>query len=392
MATPILMPQIGQDIPKGKIIEWQVKEGDAVQRGDILVIVESEKATFEVEAYESGVVQQILFADGDEAAVLKPIAYLRQPEEEGDAHAERARLPQATPQIVFPSPPRPGRTFASPSVRRLAREHEIDLANIAGSGPGGRIIKRDILPVIAAKEQESTAPPVIVSPEVASVQMAEQVLPYSRMRRAIADRLTQSKQTIPHFYLFVEVDMTEALKWRAAYNERQNTRITVTDMIVKATADALVEFERMNAHADHEKLTLKSQVNVGVAVAVPDGLLVPVIPDANREDLPEISRICKQNADAARRGSLRGNAIGTFTITNLGMMNVHQLLPIINPPECGILGVASIEKRVVAIGNGIHIRDRTTLSLACDHRAVGGVYAAQFLNQIKQNLEAYTLV
>lgn len=367
MAKPILMPQIGESIETGKIIEWLVKEGDSVRKGDVILVVESEKATFEVEAYESGVIQEILYSNGDEAEVLKPIAYLVQPGED----AEEA-LPKTPPERVQQTS-----RFASPSARRLAREHGIDLQTISGSGPHGRIIKRDVLEA------------VVSAPEIERVMAEDREIPLSRMRKVIAERMTRSKQTIPHFYLFSEVDMTEALAWRKAYNEKSNARVTITDMIVKAVASALSEFERMNAYAGDEKIILKRNINIGVAVSIPDGLLVPVIPDADQKDVIEISRVCRENTEAARRGSLRTPAVGTFTITNLGMYSVSRFLPIINPPECGILGVGSIDRKVVAIGDGIHIRDIMPLCLACDHRAVDGVYAAQFLTKIKELMESY---
>ena len=387
MAKPILMPQIGENIETGKIIEWLVKVGDSVKEGDIIVVVESEKAIFEVEAYEPGVIREILYSDGDEAAVLKPIAYLAEAGEEiGDSPQKLSgsfALPteqEITVKQVHLQPSGTSR-FASPSARRIAREHGIELNTISGSGPRGRIIKRD---VISATESKA--------PEVVRVLTEDTEIPFSRMRKVIANRLTRSKQTIPHFYLSNEVDMTEALAWRKAYNEKNHTRITITDMIIKAVASALSEFQRMNAHADSEKIILKKNVNIGVAVAISDGLLVPVIPDANQKDIQEISRVCRGNAEAARRGSLRTPATGTFTITNIGMYAISRFSPIINPPECAILGVGSIEKKVAVIDDGIHIRDMMNLCIACDHRAVDGVYAAQFMNRVKELMEGYRIL
>lgn len=401
MAKPILMPQIGENIETGKIIEWLVKVGDSVKEGDIIVVVESEKATFEVEAYEPGIIREILYSDGDEATVLKPIAYLAEPGEEiGESpqklsgsfalpteqgitakQAEQRRPDFSRERSVSQVQPSKTSRFASPSARRIARERGIDLNTISGSGPRDRIIKRDVLSAI-----ESTAP------GVERVLTEDKEIPFSRMRKVIAERLTRSKQTIPHFYLSNQVDMTEALAWRKAYNEKNHTRITITDMIVKAVASALLEFERMNAHADSEKIILKKSVNIGIAVSVSDGLLVPVIPDAHQKDIQEISRVCRENAEAARRGSLRTPATGTFTITNIGMYAISRFFPIINPPECAILGVGSIEKKVVVIDDGIHIRDMMNLCLACDHRAVDGVYAAQFMNRVKELMENYRIL
>ncbi|MFC1716701.1 dihydrolipoamide acetyltransferase family protein [Candidatus Poribacteria bacterium] len=396
MAKPVLMPQIGENIEAGTIIEWKVKEGDRVNKGDVIVIVESEKAAFEVEAYESGVIQKILYSDGDEAAVLKPIAYYGQPGEMVEAEPEETPEEQVEQEKAqqFESSESRGSRFASPSARRIAREHGIELNGISGSGPRGRIIKRDVIAAVDSMKADTTAAVFVAeSPKIERILTEDTEIPYSRMRKVIADRLTRSKQTIPHFYLFIEVDMTEALEWRSAYNDKHQMRVTVTDMLVKSVSSALVEFERMNAHADSEKIVLKKNINVGVAVSVSDGLLVPVIPDADQKDIQEISNVSKGNAEAARRGSLRTAATGTFTITNLGMYSVSRFLPIINPPECAILGVGSTEKKVVAIGDGIHIRDMMNLCLASDHRAVDGVYAAQFLNRIKEFMENnYTIL
>lgn len=385
MAKPILMPQIGENIEAGKIIEWLVKVGDTVNEGDIIVVVESEKATFEVEAYESGTIGKILYSDGDEAEVLKPIAYFAGPGEEPVESPQPEKAEQKTTdvsqkEVVPQKMTTKSSRFASPSARRIAKEKKIDLNNISGSGPNGRIIKRDVL---AAIELTSSAK---------SDTAEDRERPFSRIRQVIADRLTRSKQTIPHFYLFSEVDMTGGLVWRKAYNEKNNVRITITDMIVKAVASALSKFERINAHADSEKIILKSNVNIGVAVSIEDGILVPVVPDADQKDIQEISRICKSNAEAARRGSLRSSTPGTFTITNLGMYSISRFMPIINPPECAILGVGSIEKKVIAIDGGIHIRDIINLCIACDHRAVDGVYAAQFMNRVKELLEDYRIL
>jgi len=399
------MPQIGQDIEIGRVVEWLVEEGDSVDEGDIIVVVESEKATFDVEAYESGTILKILYLEGEEVEVLTPIGYIGQPGEsveELTQTEEKVTVEQQEEEEEEEDEPSPqglpsdaeSREFASPSARRIAREHGIDLDVVSGSGPGGRIVKRDVIAAISsvASAQEEPSASTPETPEAKRVSSGDIELPFSAMRKVTADRLTRSKQTIPHFYLFVEVDVTDALTWRTAYNERNQTRITVTDMAVQSSAFALSEFDRINAHVDGEKLILKKNINVGVAVSVPDGLLVPVILDADQKDIQEISRLCRENAELAQRGSLRNPGVGTFTISNLGMHLINKFLPIINPPECAILGVGSIERKVVAIGNGIHIRDVMTLGLACDHRAVDGVYAAQFLNKIKHHLENYRIL
>lgn len=371
---PIIMPQVGQDIPSATIIEWRKREGDRVEKGEVVLVVESDKASFEVEADRSGVLLKILHQEGEEVEILRPLAYVGQ---EGEVVAEEelqeiapAEAPSEPEREELPARPavqdERARVFASPSARRLAGERGLELAGIKGTGPGGRITKRDVL-----------AAPVV----------DDTVLPFGKMRRRMAERLTLSAQTIPHFYLSVDVDMTEAQQWRPAFNGEHGEQVTVTDMVIKASALSLAEFERINAHVEADRLILKRDVNVGVAVAMDDGLLVPVIAEADRKGLVEVSRISRRNAETARRGAISSQAVGTFTISSLGMCAVSRFLPIINPPECAILAVSSVEQRVVHVAGGIAVRDMMTLTLGCDHRAVDGAYAAGFLNRIKAHLE-----
>jgi len=215
----------------------------------------------------------------------------------------------------------------------------------------------------------------------------DQVIPFSRRRAAIARRLTQSVQTIPHFYLSLDADVTAALTWRAACNDARGARITVTDLVAKVTALALRQFPRLNAHVGAEGITLKSGVHLGIAVAVEDGLLVPVIPEADRLSLAALSERSRRNAATAREGRLLAGPAGTFTLTSLGMHGVRQFLPIINPPECAILAVGAAEPRVRPAPEGVAVRQMMTLTLACDHRAVDGTEAAQFLGAVRAGLE-----
>jgi len=217
-------------------------------------------------------------------------------------------------------------------------------------------------------------------------EMADTVLEFSKRRAVIARRLSESARTIPHFYLSVDVDMTAAMEWRRKFNSQRGTRVTVTDLVVNASAIALTEFPRLNSHVSEASMTLMGQTNIGVAVAVDDGLLVPVVAKADEVGLVELSELTKRNAADAQRGVMRGER-GTFTVTSLGMFGIKQFLPIINPPECAILAVGTAEPRVVPTAEGTAVREMMTLTLACDHRAVDGVEAAQFLAAIKGTLE-----
>ncbi len=207
------------------------------------------------------------------------------------------------------------------------------------------------------------------------------------MRARIAERLTRSKQTIPHFYISMDVDMSEALSWRQRINENRQTKVTITDMIVKAVATALSQYARMNAHVEQDKIILKRAINVGVAVSVDEGLIVPVIADADKKSLGEISSAARENAEGARTGRLKPQALGSFTVTNLGMFAVDTFVPVINPPEAAILAVGAVAKKPAIVGGQVVPRDVMTMVLACDHRAIDGTYAAQFLGKIKQYLE-----
>jgi pyruvate dehydrogenase E2 component (dihydrolipoamide acetyltransferase) len=379
MATAVIMPQVGQDIETAIIVDWIKKENDPIQKGDIIATVESDKATFDVEAYESGVLLKILYKEGDEVRVLTPIAYIGQPGEKIVTDAQPAEIPSAPaadiPAALTAEPKyeREG-PAASPSARRLAREKGIDLQTVTGTGPGGRITKEDVLK--AAQNTIDTE--------------ADEVIPSSPMRARIAERLTQSKQTIPHFILFADIDMTEANAWRKQFNKSQGVRITVTDMIVKGVSSALCEFPKMNAHVAQDRIILKKAVNVGIAVSVTDGLAVPVITEANTKTLIQISQESRENSEAIRKGKLLSNAIGTFTVSNLGMHAVDKFIPVINPPECAILALGRAVEKPAVVNGALCIRNIMTATLACDHRAVDGALAARFLENIKHHLETPT--
>jgi pyruvate dehydrogenase E2 component (dihydrolipoamide acetyltransferase) len=404
MAKSINMPQVGQDILTGILTEWRIKVGDTVKKGDIVAVVESDKASFEVEAFESGMVLELLYNEGDEAKVFEPILYLGEPGE--SVETENTKVDVEEPQSlgkdksVFQVEENrttaESKIFSTPSARRIAREHGLDVAGIKGSGPNGRIIKQDILNAVEAlKNREEKIADNIPSATQADFQSLvsapdREEIPFSRMRQRIAEKLLLSKRTIPHFYLFMDVDMTDVLSWRSLFNKSGSQKISVNDILIKATAATLTYFPRLNAHVSDSKLILLKDINIGIAVSVEDGLLVPVIPNADKKNVQEISMLSQQLSAGAKMGILKSNAIGSFSISNLGMFSVNRFLPIINPPEVAILGVGKIEKRVVPLEqNAIGVREYLTLSLACDHRAVDGVYAANFLDRLKEFLEKF---
>jgi len=217
----------------------------------------------------------------------------------------------------------------------------------------------------------------------------DMIVPFSKLRKKIAERLSFSKSHIPHFYLEIDVNMDAALKLRFSRDSGGNPRLSVNDLIVKATASSLRKFERINSHVEEDKLTLKKNVNIGVAVSIDDGVLVPVIPDADLKNIDEISEISRKKIADARRGVIDFRTIGTFTVSNLGMYGIKNFLPIINPPECGILAVGRIEKRLMCNEekDGVEPHNMMSMTLACDHRGTDGVYAAKFLDCLRRMLE-----
>jgi len=397
MAKEIIVPQIGQDIDSGILQELYIKPGDYVKKGDLVAAVESDKATFEIEAYDSGYVIEILNDIGDEVKVLAPIIYLGDKDESVEPtkiekkskdYQELVQLADKSISSVIKDSDI--KIKASPLARRIASEHNIDYRQVKGTGPNGRIIKKDILEAIDKKSDTDSFGQV--DTVEAELQVSDQKIILTKMRRKIAERLEESKQTIPHFYIYKSVDITHPLVLRKKFNQTSSVKISINDLIIKATSQALLKFPRLNSHFTKEEIIQKSDINIGIAVSVEDGLLVPVMANADRLTIPEIAHASQELTIAARKGILKSKATGTFTVSNLGMHGIDLVFPIINPPECGILGVGSVEKRVIPLeNNAIGIREYMTLSLACDHRIIDGVYAAKFLMQLKENLEMISI-
>ena len=388
--TPVLMPQVGENLKTGIVVEWYKGEMDPVAKGEALLAVESEKAVFEVAAEESGVLLRILHGQGDEVAVLEPVAFIGRADEAGVAGAEgmtaldggrgRATREGARGDGV-------GAADSAPAeVAELGGERGMYLTDILGSGPGGRIVKRDVQQVLAAATAIAAAPFPAGAPDGST---DGGVVPFSRVRRHIAERMMLSARTKPHFYLSVDVDMTAASHKRRQAKDGGDVHpfITITDLLIKATASTLARFERLNAHVSDVGTALQKEIHIGVATAGADGLLVPVIPQTSAKSLAEISGVRRENSAAAARGVIRRRCAGTFTITNLGMYGISRFLPLINPPECAILAAGAVEERIVAHCGQPAVRDMMTLTLACDHRAVDGDYGARFLAELKAALE-----
>lgn len=396
MAKPIVMPQVGQDLTEGLLVEWNVKVGDTVKKGDVIALVESEKASFEVEAYEEGTVLSLLYAAGDLATVLEPIIFLG---EEGEAvpQQDAEPSPAATSAVTVAEPaPQPGAissSSSSPLARRIAAQNGLDIVAIAGTGPNGSVVKRDVEKAIKAhasapvSASPTTAPPVAVTDPI-SAEAEDTEMPFSRMRQVIADRLLLSKQTIPHFYLMGEADITDLQIRRKAHLDITGEKLSLNDIVVHATALTLLEFPQLNALVSTTGAVLKGSVNIGVAVSVDGGLMVPAIENTPLKPVTEISQLIRDYAASARRGINKSQAKSTFSISNLGMYGV-DVLPIINPPEAGILGVGAVKRELREHRGGIQGRDILSLTLAADHRAVDGAYGARFLQSLSETIETY---
>ena len=381
MATKVVMPRLSLTMKEGSVAQWFKKEGEIVTKGEPLVEVLSEKATVEVEAPATGVLRKILAEKGMDVPVNATLAIIASPDEEiVEIEAEMA-LPEKEEKEIVAAPEiqtevtsaGEKRSLASPAAKRLAREHGVDLAHVKGSGPEGRIVEADI-----QRSIEDTSQP---APRI------KEVIPLVGIKKTAAERVSRSFRTAPHSTVVMEVDMSHAAKIR---NEKQ---FSYTELLVKAVASALKTHTLLNSTmTEDEEIKVYGDVNIGVAVATEQGLVVPVIHNADSKSLEEIASKLRELAEKARTRKLAKEDVtrGTFTITNLGMYGVDFFTPIINPPEAAILGVGRIMDKPVVEGKEVVIRPVMTLSLSYDHRIVDGAPAAQFLQEIKKILETIT--
>ncbi len=406
--SQILMPRLSDTMEEGVVSAWHKKPGDKVAVGDSLVDIETDKALMEYEAYEEGVLGEILVSEGETARIGTPIAVMA-----GDGAAP-APAPAPAPVPVAAAPAAPAETPAaeapahtsrgagsrppsSPLARRMARENGVDLATITGSGPGGRIVRADV--EAAARGGVATAPAPVSAPapaqaaprpaQVAADADTEQI-PLSRIRKVTARRLAESMRTAPHFYLTRVVDVEELLSFRATLNAAlAPAKVSVNDLIVKACATALRANPVLNVSFTEEHLLVHKRVNVGVAVALDEGLVVPVIRDADTKSVSSIGTETRELAGRAREGRLGPQEMsgGTFTVSNLGMFGVDSFTAVINPPEAAILAVGATRQDVVVVDGEVVPRKRLTLTLSVDHRACDGATGAAFLGQLAELLE-----
>jgi pyruvate dehydrogenase E2 component (dihydrolipoamide acetyltransferase) len=393
MATPVKLPRLGQGMELGTIVRWLKAEGERVEKGEPLYEVDTEKATQEVEAEAAGVLLRIAVREGEEVAVGSVLAYIGEPGETlpedaaapgGDGRrverAEPEPAREAPASAAAPAPPtRPpgGRVKASPLARRLARERGIDLAALAGTGPEGRIVAEDV--------ERAAAAALAAAPPAGEVER----LPLTGLRRVIARRLSEAWQ-VPVFQLEVSADMGRALDLIEQRRRLDpDLRLTVTDVLVKICATALLRHREVNVQLAEDALLRFPSAHIGIAVATEQGLVVPVLHGAERLSLAEIAAARGDLVQRARAGRLRREDLegGTFTISNLGMYGVERFTAVLNPPQAAILAVGRSQERPVARGGAVVVRPMVALTATFDHRAVDGAPAAAFLATVKALLE-----
>jgi len=398
MATEVKLPRLGQGMESGTIVKWLKSEGEPVEKGEALYELDTDKVTQEVEAEASGVLLKIAVEEG-EVEVGRTIGFIGNEGEEAPASAEKpaeapAREPEreegrrAAAQEAADQPlpsvdgsAANGRIKASPLARRIARERGIELSQIRGTGPDGRIVAEDV-------EQARTRPePAAAAPAAAPGEVESR--PLSNVRKTIARRLTQA-WTVPAFQLTVNVDMSRANALVAKQRElNPDVRITVTDLLTKVCAQALMRHRDVNVQYTDDALLVFPSANVGIAVAAPQGLVVPVVRGAERLTIAQIAAVRADLVSRARDAKLRAEDLesGTFTISNLGMYDIDQFIAVLNPPQASILAVGSTRDQVVPVDGELRVVPLMTVTLTCDHRAVDGATGAEFLKTVKAFLE-----
>ena len=423
MSITIKMPALSPTMTDGTLARWLVKEGDEVRSGDVIAEIETDKATMEVESIDEGIVAVIAVEAGaqnvpvnaviailaeegeDPASISSDTASVDAPVETPAAPAE----PPAEPPVVTPTQPAQqptalapqavpssgARVFASPLARRIAAQNELPLAGLKGTGPNGRIIKLDVESALSQSNANSSghasghASGQAAMPAPSSGE--ERFVPHTAMRRTIAQRLTQSKQTAPHFYLTIECDIDALLSARKVMNASagEGVKISVNDMVVRAAAHALMKVPDVNGSYEEEGCRYFANADVCIAVAIEGGLVTPVIPAAQDKGLAEISQISKTLATQARDGTLPPSAYagGTFTISNLGMFGIKEFAAVINPPQGAILAVGAGEQRAVVKDGELAVATMMNVTLSADHRVVDGALGAQWLQVFKQLIE-----
>jgi pyruvate dehydrogenase E2 component (dihydrolipoyllysine-residue acetyltransferase) len=430
--TKVVLAKLSPTMEEGTIVKWTKKEGDAVKVGDVLAEIETDKANMEMEALGAGVLRKILVAAGGKAPVGSLIGVVADPGDDiapllagasappkavpAPAPPAPAAAPAPAPAVPVPAPtnvvapsaapaqaaarplpavatePSPAageRVKASPLARSIAAQQNLPLGQIPGSGPGGRIVKRDVEAWAAApRSMPGSKARVPSGPPVPTITPGAEI-PLTGMRKTIAKRLSESKFSAPHFYVTMEIDMAAAVSLREQLLAGENVKVSFNDLVLKACARALTRFPGVNASWGGDKIVTHAEVHIGVAVALPDGLIVPVVRDAERKSLTEISAEVKALAGRARDKKLKPEEFtgSTFSVSNLGMYDVTEFTAIINPPESAILAVGGVRETPVVRDGRLEVGQRMKVTLSSDHRVIDGALAAQFLGEVRRLLE-----
>jgi pyruvate dehydrogenase E2 component (dihydrolipoamide acetyltransferase) len=401
MAKEVRLPQLGQTMEEGTVVNCLVKVGDEVKKGEVLFEIETDKATLEMESPADGFVKHILVATDETLPVGSPMLILGDKDEDvpqslvdalmGGAPAapEPAPATKATAAAGLarpePGPARPaGRIIASPRAKKLASDLGVDLARVTGTGPGGKITEQDVRNAGAAKPSKPAAP-AAASAEARPGQR----IPLNRLQKITAERMLRSKQEIPCFYLTVKADVTDLVELRTKWNQSGDVKLSYNDFLVKAVAMGLEKFPIMTGQLDGEAIRLAETINVGLAISVEDGLVAPILKDVNKKNLPQIARDSLALIDRARGNKLQPTDLegGCITISNLGAFGIDNFIPIVVPGQCSILGIGQITETCVPDNGNILVRKLMNMTLSVDHKVANGAYAAQFLDFVRKQLE-----
>lgn len=384
---PILMPKLGLTMTEGMLAEWKVAPGDRVKVGDVIFLVETEKISNDIEAAVDGVIETLHAAAGDVLSVGELLATLVT---DGDAQSDPANLKTAPIASNLSKPSQPTRIIATPLARRLAAQGDIEIASIAGSGPSGRIVADDIAAAVESRRQKPLT--AEATDEATHSKSPGEIRPLGQYQKIAARRVAESKRDIPHFYVFAEADVTALLEVRAEHNiAHGSAKLTVTHLIIAAVARALASIPQFNRVWTDEGLLELAQVDVGLVVETPRGLLAPVLRDLASCCVEEVARAANRSTEAARAGQLRAQDLGggAIAISNVGMFGATGLLPIINLGQSSILGVGRNRPMFLPDEHDRpKLRQVLNLTLSCDHRVIDGALAARFLQKIQHGLEA----
>ncbi len=392
MAKEVRLPQLGQTMEEGTVVNCLVNVGDEVKKGDVIFEIETDKATLEMESPAEGFVKYVLAKVDETLPVGAPVLVLGDKDEDvpqsfvDSLTGATPAPPEAAPAAeTEPEPAKPaGRIMASPRAKKLAADLGVDLATVTGTGPAGKITEQDVQKAAAAKPSESAAP---AAPEVKA--KAGQTIPLNRLQRITAEKMLKSKREIPCFYLTVKADVTDLVELRTKLNETGGVKLSYNDFLLKAVATGLEKYPIMTSQLAGEEIRLAEAIGIGLAISVPDGLVAPIVKDVNKKDVRQIALDSQALIERARSNKLAPTDVegGCITVSNLGAFGIDNFIPIVVPGQCSILGIGRITDTCVPDNGNIMVRKLMNMTLSVDHKVANGAYAAQFLDFTRKMLE-----